>query len=124
MSISPGRYEATAPITVGRGEGAMGEHRTRGRARIGVVVPFSNTHLEPDMAMLCPAGVSVHFARAGGYDLDAIPDEHQMRRYSDAPFEEAVDSLLGCRPDIVLYGCTSARAIHRCAIWSAHPRAG
>ena len=86
----------------------MGEHRTRGRARIGVVVPFSNTHLEPDMAMLCPAGVSVHFARAGGYDLDAIPDEHQMRRYSDAPFEEAVDSLLGCRPDIVLYGCTSA----------------
>ncbi|MDE0456663.1 MAG: hypothetical protein OXI15_05170 [Chromatiales bacterium] len=83
-------------------------HPTRGRARIGVVVPFSNTNLEPDMAMLCPPGVSVHFARAGGYDLDAIPDEHQMRRYSDAPFEEVVDSLLGCRPDIVLYGCTSA----------------
>ena len=83
-------------------------HPTRGRARIGVVVPFSNTNLEPDMAMLCPPGVSVHFARAGGYDLDAIPDEHQMRRYSDAPFEEVVDSLSGCRPDIVLYGCTSA----------------
>ena len=86
----------------------MDGHRTRGRARIGVVVPFSNTNLEPDMAMLCPSGVSVHFARAGGYDLDAIPDEHQMRHYSAAPFEEVVDSLLGCRPDIVLYGCTSA----------------
>ena len=61
-------------------------HRTRGRARLGVVVPFSNTNLEPDMMMLCPPGVSVHFARAGGYDLDAVPDENQMRHYSDAPF--------------------------------------
>ena len=86
----------------------MMEHRTRGRARIAVVVPFSNTNLEPDMTMLCPPGVSVHFARAGGYVLDAIPDEHQMRSYSDAPFEEVVDSLLGCRPDVLLYGCTSA----------------
>ena len=86
----------------------MEEHRTRGRARVGAVVPFSNTNLEPDMVMLCPPGVSVHFARAGGYDLDAVPDEHQMRHYSDAPFEEVVDSLLGCRPDILLYGCTSA----------------
>ena len=81
---------------------------TRGRARIGVVVPYSNTNLEPDMGMLRPPGVSVHFARAGGYDLDAVPDEHQMRHYSDTPFEEVVDSLLGCRPDILLYGCTSA----------------
>ena len=82
--------------------------RTRGRARIGVVVPFSNTNLEPDLMMLCPPGVSLHFARAGGYDLDAIPDERQMRRYSDAPFEEVVDSLRACRPDVMLYGCTSA----------------
>ena len=82
--------------------------RTRGRARLGVVVPFSNTHLEPDMMMLCPPGISVHFARTGGYDVDAVPDEHQMRRYSETPFEEAVDSLRACRPDIMLYGCTSA----------------
>ena len=82
--------------------------RTRGRARIGVVVPFSNTNLEPDLMMLCPPGVSLHFARAGGYDLDAIPDERQMRRYSDAPFEEVVDSLRACRPDVMLYGSTSA----------------
>ena len=27
------------------------------------------------------ATVSLHFARAGGYDLDAIPDEHRMRHY-------------------------------------------
>jgi len=72
------------------------------------VVPFSNTNLEPDMMMLCPPGVSIHVARTGGYDVDAIPDEHQMRRYSETPFEEAVDSLRACRPDVLLYGCTSA----------------
>ena len=82
--------------------------RTRGRARIGVVVPFSNTNLEPDLMMLCPPGITIHVARTGGYDVDAIPDEHQMRRYSETPFEEAVDSLRACRPDVMLYGCTSA----------------
>ena len=53
---------------------------TRGRARIGVG-PFSNTNLEPDLMMLCPPGVSLHFARVGGNDLDAIPDERRMRHY-------------------------------------------
>ena len=71
-------------------------------------MPFSNINLEPDLMMLCPPGGSLHFARVGGYDLDAIPDEHQMRSYSDAPFEEVVDSLRACRPDVMLYGCTSA----------------
>ncbi|MCP4379144.1 MAG: Asp/Glu racemase, partial [bacterium] len=50
---------------------------SRGRARIGVVVPVTNTNLEPDMQLLRPDGVSIHFARSGGYDVDAIPDEKQ-----------------------------------------------
>ena len=66
----------------------MEKHRSRGRARLGVVVPFSNTNLEPDMAMLCPPGVSVHFARAGGYDLDAIALAEQ-----DVPGVERVIQL-------------------------------
>ncbi len=82
--------------------------QTRGLARIGVVVPVSNTNLEPDMAMLAPEGVSVHVARAGGYDVDQIPDEHQMRQYSDRASEEVVQSLKLCRSDVILYGCTSA----------------
>lgn len=81
---------------------------SRGRARIGVVVPVTNTNLEPDMTMMRPKGVSIHFARSGGYDVDAIPDEKQMQNYSDAPYEEVVDSLKNCRSDIILYGCTSA----------------
>jgi len=68
-----------------------------------------NNSIRPsDMMMLAPAGVSLHFARAGGYDVDKIPDENQMRQYSNTPADEVIDSLRLCRSDIVLYGCTSA----------------
>ena len=53
-------------------------YQTRGLARCGIVVPVSNTNLEPDMMLLAPAGVSMHFARAGGYDVDQIPDENHI----------------------------------------------
>ena len=82
--------------------------QTRGRARIGVVVPVSNSNLEPDMTMMCPPGVSAHFARAGGYDVDAVPDETQMQRYSAAAVDEVIDGLRACKPNVLLYGCTSA----------------
>ena len=81
---------------------------TRGLARCGIVVPVSNTNLEPDMMMLAPAGVSLHFTRAGGYDVDQIPDEKQMQQYSDSTPDALIEELSLCRPDIVLYGCTSA----------------
>lgn len=87
---------------------STGSWPSRGRARIGVVVPVSNTNLEPDLVMLAPAGVSLHFARAGGYDIDRIPDENQMRQYSDTPADGVLDSLRLCRSDFVIYGCTSA----------------
>lgn len=81
---------------------------SRGLARIGVVVPVSNTNLEPDLAMLAPPGVSLHFARAGGYDVDRIPDEDQMRQYSDTQADDVIQSLVHCRADAIVYGCTSA----------------
>jgi len=81
---------------------------SRGRARIGVVVPVSNANLEPDLAQLRPRGVSLHFARVGGYDLDAVPDAAQMRRLAQASLDDIVDSLAACRADVILYGCTSA----------------
>lgn len=81
---------------------------TRGRARIGVIVPVSNTNLEPDLMMLLPSGLSLHFARSGGYDIDQIPDEKQMQQYSDSNANDIIDSLRICRSDILLYGCTSA----------------
>ncbi|MGI9514843.1 MAG: maleate cis-trans isomerase family protein [Anderseniella sp.] len=86
--------------------------QSRGRARIGVLVPFTNTNLEADMMLLRPAGVSFHFARIGGYDADAVPDSGQMSSLGAAPLDEPLQLLSGVRPDLVMYGCTSATLTH------------
>ena len=84
----------------------------RSRARIGALVPFTNSNLEPDMLMLAPEGVSVHFTRIGGYDEDEIPDEDQMAGLGAADMDEQLHLLQGVRPDVVFYGCTSATLSH------------
>ncbi|MGI9310923.1 MAG: aminotransferase class I/II-fold pyridoxal phosphate-dependent enzyme [bacterium] len=85
---------------------------SRGHGRIGVVVPVSNSNLEADMTMLRPPGVSMHFMRVGGYDLDAVPDGTQMRKLALASLEPVVDALTACRVEVILYGCTSATLAH------------
>ncbi|MEM9141049.1 MAG: Asp/Glu racemase [Pseudomonadota bacterium] len=85
---------------------------TRGLARLGVLVPFTNTNLEPDLALLAPPGVSIHAARLGGYDRDAIPDEAQMAGLGAADLDEPLRLIQGVRPDVILYGCTSATLTH------------
>ena len=80
----------------------------RGVGRIGVLVPFTNTNLEPDLALMCPAGVTLHVARMGGYDADAIPDSAQMAGLGSAELTEPLRLIAGVRPDVILYGCTSA----------------
>lgn len=85
---------------------------SRGRGRIGVVVPISNTNLEPDMQLLRPDGVSIHFARAGGYDLDEIPDAAQMKKLALNSLGTVMTDLAAARPDVILYGCTSATLAH------------
>lgn len=85
---------------------------SRGRARIGVLVPYSNTNLEADLAILRPSGVSLHFARLGGYDLDAVPDDEQMAGLGAASLDEPLRLIAGARPNIILYGCTSATLTH------------
>lgn len=81
---------------------------SRGIARIGVFVPFTNVNLEADMAMMRPNGVSMHFTRLGGYDIDEIPDARQMSALAQSDIDDAIRLLSGAKPDVVLYGCTSA----------------
>ncbi|MFT5502559.1 MAG: maleate isomerase [Gammaproteobacteria bacterium] len=85
---------------------------SRGRARVGVVVPVSNTNLEPDLGMMRPDGVSVHIMRAGGYDIDAVPDSDQMRNFALASLDEVIEALVAAKPDLIVYGCTSATLAH------------
>ena len=85
---------------------------SRGRARFGVLVPFTNSNLEPDMTLLRPPGVSLHFARMGGYDRDEIPDADQMHGLGAADLDGPLEMLMGVRPDVIFYGCTSATLTH------------
>lgn len=90
----------------------MTRHEDRGRLRIGVIVPVSNANLEPDMVRMKGPGVSMHFMRAGGYDLDRIPDSDQMRGFAETSLAPVIEALGAVRPHGMIYGCTSATLSH------------
>lgn len=85
---------------------------TRRAAKIGVLVPFTNTNLEPDMEMLRPPDTTIHFQRMGGYDVDEIPGSTQMAGLGASDISHDLRMISGVRPDVVLYGCTSATLTH------------
>lgn len=84
----------------------------RSGPKIGVLVPFTNVNLEPDMQLLCPPGCTMHFERMGGYDADAIPGADQMAGLGSSDLSESTRLIAGVRPAAVLYGCTSATLTH------------
>ncbi len=87
-------------------------YETRTRAKIGVLVPFTNTNLEPDMMLMRPPDTTVHFQRMGGYDADKVPGSDQMAALGAADIRHDLRMIAGVRPDVVLYGCTSATLTH------------
>ncbi|AHD03405.1 maleate cis-trans isomerase family protein [Leisingera methylohalidivorans] len=87
-------------------------YETRTRAKIGVLVPFSNTNLEPDMMLMRCPDTTVHFQRMGGYDADEIPGSSQMAGLGASDIRLDLRMISGVRPDVVLYGCTSATLTH------------
>ena len=76
--------------------------------RLGVIVPASNTNLEPDVIALFPSGVWAHFDRIGSYEVDSIPDLAQLGELATCDLESRVRQLLSARVDVLAYGCTSA----------------
>jgi maleate cis-trans isomerase len=83
----------------------------RGR-KIGVLVPYTNVNLEPDMIMMCPEGCTMHFERLADYDIDEIPGSDQMARLGASDIAETLRLIAGVRPAAVLCGCTSATLTH------------
>lgn len=80
--------------------------------KIGILVPFTNCNLEPDMGLLCPPGATMHFERLGGYDVDEIPGSEQMAGLGASDLSETLRLIAGVRPAAILYGCTSATLTH------------
>lgn len=86
--------------------------QTRAGSKIGVLVPFTNTNLEPDLMLMCPAECNLHFQRIGGYSADEVPGADQMAELGSFDLSRDLTMIAGARPDIVLYGCTSATLTH------------
>ena len=77
------------------------------RARVGLVVPSSNTTAEPELSMVAPAGVSVHAARMPLEDVTADDLDAMADRATDCA------ELLGhADVDVVAYGCTTGSLLH------------
>lgn len=77
------------------------------RARIGLVVPSSNTTVEPELTNACPPGTSVHTARmpledVTADDLDAMADRAI----------ECAERLAHADVDVVAYACTTGSLLH------------
>lgn len=84
----------------------------RSGPKVGVLVPYTNVNLEPDLALMRPEGVTFHFERLGDYDIDAVPGNDQMARLGASDLTETLRLISGVRPAAVLYGCTSATLTH------------
>jgi maleate isomerase len=75
--------------------------------RVGVLVPSSNTVMEPDFWRALPPGATLHTARM--FLEDTTPEgEHRMLDEHVLP---AARDLATARPDLIVFGCTSAGAL-------------
>jgi maleate isomerase len=75
------------------------------RAKIGILVPASNTIVEPEMASMQPEGVTNHVSRMSRVKRPA----HDLELYKkflgkSVDMDEALDLLAVCEPNIIVHG--------------------
>ena len=76
------------------------------RFRIGLIVPSSNTTMEPEFYRVCPEGVSIHTARV---PLEEVtPDA--LVKMADYVLD-AAKMLKTANVNVIVYGCTSGTLI-------------
>lgn len=75
--------------------------------RIGVIIPSTNTVVESDFWKHSEANVTVHSSRMY---LEETTAEDEMRMITEF-LPGAIRDLATCRPDVVVFACTSAGAV-------------
>ena len=78
------------------------------RKRVGLIVPSPNTVMEPDLLRNLPPQVTLHTARMlveGRLTIEA------EERLLDEYMPKAAQEISTMRPDVVVFGCTSAEAL-------------
>jgi maleate isomerase len=76
-------------------------------ARVGLIVPSSNTVMEVDLYRRLPAESTLHTARMHLVETTPAAEETML----DDHLPVAVRDLASARPDVVVFGCTSAGAL-------------
>jgi maleate isomerase len=76
-------------------------------ARVGLIVPSSNTVMEVDLYRRLPAEATLHTARMHLVETTPAAEETML----DEHLPVAVRDLASARPDVVVFGCTSAGAL-------------
>ena len=75
--------------------------------RVGLLVPSSNTVMEVDLYRGLPSGLTVHTARMHMEDTTAAGESRMLDEFA----VPAARDLATARPDVVVFGCTSAGAL-------------
>lgn len=77
------------------------------RARVGVLVPSSNTVMEQDLIRGLGDVADVYAARMYLVETTEAAESEMLDRY----FPQALRDLASLRPDVTVFGCTSAGAL-------------
>jgi maleate isomerase len=79
------------------------------RAKLGVLVPSTNTIVEPDFHRMAPPGVSVATGRIfiGNAKMDDDAALEKMIELVSASIARAVEELMTCEPDYLVMGMSS-----------------
>ena len=75
--------------------------------RIGLIVPSSNTVIEPDFYRHLPQDVNLHTARMYLEDVTVAVEERMLDEFT----MPAAKDLSTMHPHVVVFGCTSAGAL-------------
>ncbi len=79
------------------------------RAKIGVIIPSTNTSVEYDCQRLIPRGVSWHFSRFMIEHADLSDDDNFIRflEMLRQTIGASIESLMTCKPDHVMMGMSA-----------------
>jgi maleate isomerase len=78
------------------------------RAKIGILIPATNTICQPECEMMRPAGVTNHIARMRpvprGAETGDMEAYRRSLRQDTSSIKEAIESVNYCKPDLIILG--------------------
>jgi len=77
------------------------------RGKVGLILPSTNTVIEPEFNQMAPKGVSIH---SGRIMLLGKASEESYRAMGDATARAAAE-LATAEPDVIAWGCTSGSCV-------------